>query len=295
MRRSPGEPCGRCDLSPRPVRAVEPSPRRRRGRGAGADGGLQGRGRSQRTRSTATLSQAHRGERSSLLRVRGARSSRAPHRGTRGAARDDARGADARRLLLTDVAAGLMSHNLLVLALDMQWADAENKSIDHLLVYKWAGRSASSRRPGRRSGAKGRRASRAVTTRIELRPLSRRHARAIASALLGDRASGAQEALAELIAQSGPLAEEAARGRPVATHRTRRSKRWRCRCTSTRFDEMWPHVRELAVFGQVGWDAARRDRGAVGRGRAAGFQAAEILVERPTRACRASSLRSSTR
>jgi tetratricopeptide (TPR) repeat protein len=204
---------------------------------------------------------------------------------------DDARGArDALWLLLTDVAAGLMAHNPLVLALeDAQWADAESLSwLDHLLA-RAAGRPlcvfAATRPTFWREGPS--RFEGRDHVRIELRPLSRRHARAIASALLGDRASGEQgEALAESIAQQSaglPLfAEELARvasvGRDASDAPTIEAA---MQVHLDALDELGRDAAsKLAVFGQVGWDAGLD---AVGVPSAADvlreLAAAEILVE----------------
>jgi len=204
---------------------------------------------------------------------------------------DDARGArDALWLVLTDITAGLARQNPLVVVLeDAQWADAESLSwIDHLLARAanrplcvlaaarptlW--REAPTRFEGRDH------------VRIELRPLSRRHARAIAAALLGERASGdSGEALADSIAtQSSGLplfAEELARiaaaGRDASDAPTIEA------AMQVHLDALDEPARDaaakLAVFGQVGWDAGLQALGvAAAADSLRELAAAEVLVE----------------
>jgi hypothetical protein len=204
---------------------------------------------------------------------------------------DDARGArDALWLLLTDVAAGLMLHNPLVLGLeDAQWADAESLSwLDHLLA-RAAGRPlcvfAATRPTFWREGAT--RFAGRDHVRIELRPLSRKHARSIAVALLGDRANGeAGEALAESIAQQSaglPLfAEELARvasvGRDASDAPTIEAA---MQVHLDALDELGRDAAsKLAVFGQVGWDAGLDAVGVPSASEVLReLAAAEILVE----------------
>ena len=204
---------------------------------------------------------------------------------------DDARGArDALWLLLTDVAAGLMLHNPLVLGLeDAQWADADSLSwLDHLLA-RAAGRPLfvfAATRPTFWRESAARFAGR-DHVRIELRPLSRKQARSIASSLLGERALGAEgEALVDSIAQQSaglPLfAEELARvasvGRDASDAPTIEAA---MQVHLDALDELGRDAAsKLAVFGQVGWDAGLE---AVGVPSAADvlreLAAAEILVE----------------
>jgi tetratricopeptide (TPR) repeat protein len=204
---------------------------------------------------------------------------------------DDTRGArDALWLVLTDIAAGLTRHSPLVLVLeDAQWADSESLSwADHLLA-RAAGRPlcvlAAARptlwreTPTRFEGRDH--------VRIELRPLSRKYARAIATALLGERASGEQgDALADSIAQQSaglPLfAEELARlaaaGREASDAPTIEA------AMQVHLDALDEPGRDaasrFAVFGQVGWDVGLE---AVGVPAASDtlreLAAAEVLVE----------------
>jgi tetratricopeptide (TPR) repeat protein len=190
---------------------------------------------------------------------------------------------------LTDVTLALARRGPLVVVVeDAQWADAESLSwIDHLLA-RAAGCAlcvlASARPtlwrddPARFEGRDH--------VRIELRPLSRKHARLIAVAILGERVGDRAEALAESIAQQSsglPLfAEELARiaaaGRDASDAPTIEA------AMQVHLDQLDDFGRdaaaELAVFGQVGWDAGLEALGvpnapAVLRELAA----AEILVE----------------
>ncbi len=179
---------------------------------------------------------------------------------------DDARGArDALWLALTDLTVGLARRGPLVIVLeDAQWADTESLGwLDHALAR--AGGSAlcllASARPSLWRDDPGRFEGR-DHARIELRPLSRKQARAIATAILGDRASGEQgEALADSIARQSaglPLfAEELARisatGRDASDAPTIES------AMQVHLDALDDLGRDaaakLAVFGQAGWDA----------------------------------------
>ncbi|MGA7118613.1 MAG: protein kinase [Polyangiaceae bacterium] len=204
---------------------------------------------------------------------------------------DDTRGArDALWLVLTDMTVGLARHNPLVIVLeDAHWADVESLSwLDHLLARAaerplcvlaaarptlW--RDAPTRFEGRDH------------VRIELRPLSRKHARMIASALLGERATGAQgEALTESIAQQSaglPLfAEELARiaaaGRDGSEAATIEA------AMQVHLDALDARGRDaaskLAVFGQVGWDLGLEAIGVPdGSDALRELAAAEVLVE----------------
>jgi len=204
---------------------------------------------------------------------------------------DDARGSrDALWLVLTDITLGMAKRTPLVLVLeDAQWADTESMAwIDHLLA-RASGRAlcviAAARPtlwrddPARFEGRDH--------VRIELRPLSRRHAKAIAVSILGDRANGDRgEALADSIAQqSGGLplfAEELARlaaaGRNASDAPTIEA------AMQVHLDTLDDSGRDaaakLAVFGHVGWDVGLL---AIGVDRAPDavrdLTAAEILVE----------------
>jgi hypothetical protein len=204
---------------------------------------------------------------------------------------DDARGVrDALWLLLTDMALGLARGEPLVVVLeDAQWADTESLSwVDHLLaratgcavcVIAAARPTLWRDDPARFEGRDH--------VRVELRPLSRKHARAIATAMLGARASGADgEAVVELIANQSaglPLfAEELARitaaGRDASDAPTIEA------AVQVHLDALDDFGRDaaskLAVFGQIGWDAGLE---AVGIANASvalrELAAAEILVE----------------
>jgi hypothetical protein len=204
---------------------------------------------------------------------------------------DDARGVrDALWLLLTDMALALARERPLVVVLeDAQWADSESLSwVDHLAARAtgcpvciiaaarptlW--RDDPSRFEGRDH------------VRVELRPLSRRHARAIAANMLGARANGPEgEAIVDSIAtQSAGLplfAEELARitaaGRDAADAPTIEA------AVQVHLDALDDFGRDaaakLAVFGQVGWDLGL-DAVGVANAREAlrELAAAEILVE----------------
>lgn len=204
---------------------------------------------------------------------------------------DDARGSrDALWLVLTDMTAGLALRNPLSLVLeDAQWADAESLSwLDHLLA-RAAGRPlcvlAAARSslwrdsPARFEGRDH--------VRIDLRPLSRKHGRTIASALLGERARGEQgEALIESIAQQSaglPLfAEELARiaaaGRDGSSAATIEAA---LQVHLDALDELGRDAAsKLAMFGQVGWDAGLEAIGVPAASVALReLAAAEVLVE----------------
>jgi len=204
---------------------------------------------------------------------------------------DDTRGArDALWLVLTDMTVGMARQSPLVIVLeDAQWADSESLSwTDHLLA-RAAGapvlvlaaarptlwRDDPSRFEGRDH------------VRIELRPLSRKQARAIATSLLGERGSGEKgEALADSIAQQSaglPLfAEELARiaaaGRDAADAPTIEA------AMQVHLDALDDFGRDaaakLAVFGLVGWDVGLEALGVPNGAEALReLAAAEILVE----------------
>jgi tetratricopeptide (TPR) repeat protein len=185
---------------------------------------------------------------------------------------------------------GLARHNPLVLVLeDAQWADAESLSwLDHLLA-RAGGRALcvlAAARPTLWRDTPARFEGR-DHVRIELRPLSRKQARAIASALLGERARGEQgEALADSIAQQSaglPLfAEELARiaaaGRDASDAPTIEAA---MQVHIDALDELGRDAAsKLAVFGQVGWDAGLEAIGVPSASDALReLAAAEILVE----------------
>jgi eukaryotic-like serine/threonine-protein kinase len=204
---------------------------------------------------------------------------------------DDTRGArDALWLVLTDMIIGMTKHSPLVVVLeDVQWADAESLSwVDHLLaraagcplcVLAAARPSFWREDPARFEGRDH--------VRLELRPLSRKQARSIASTILGERASGDRgEALVDSIAQQSaglPLfAEELARlavaGRNASDAPTIEA------AMQVQLDALDDTGRDaawrLAVFGQTGWDVGLE---ALGVPRGADvlreLAAAEILVE----------------
>ena len=204
---------------------------------------------------------------------------------------DDTRGArDALWLVLTDMTVGMARSNPLVVVLeDAQWADSESLGwMDHLLA-RAAGKPlfvlAAARPtlwrddPSRFEGRDH--------VRIELRPLSRRQARAIAASILGDRATGERgEALTDSIAQQSaglPLfAEELARlaavGRDASDAPTIEA------AMQVHLDTLDDFGRDaaakLAVFGLVGWDLGLEAVGVANAPEALReLAAAEILVE----------------
>ena len=178
----------------------------------------------------------------------------------------DARAArDALWIALTDMALRVSNEAALVIALeDAQWADLESLAwLDHVLaravghsvfVLATARPTLWREDPARFSGRDH--------VRIELRPLARRTVRAIAKAILGEKASSPEgEALVESIsAQAGgsPLfAEELARlahqGRDAASAPTIEA------AIQVHLDALEEDVREaamkLSVFGLQVWDA----------------------------------------
>jgi hypothetical protein len=204
---------------------------------------------------------------------------------------DDARGVrDALWLLLTDMALGLARDQPLVVVLeDAQWADTESLSwVDHLLaratgcavcVIAAARPTLWRDDPARFEGRDH--------VRVELRPLSRKHARSIAATMLGARANGPEgEALVDLIAHQSaglPLfAEELARitaaGRDASDAPTIEA------AVQVHLDALDDFGRDaaakLAVFGQVGWDAGLEAIGIASAPEALReLAAAEVLVE----------------
>jgi len=204
---------------------------------------------------------------------------------------DEAGGArDALWLLLTDITLASARRSPLAVVLeDAQWADAESLSwFDHLLARAtdhplWVLAAA---RPGIWRDEPTRFEGR-DHVRIELRPLSRKQARAIAISILGDRASGERgESLVDSIAQQSAglplfteeLARIAAAGRDASVAPTIEA------AMQVHLDQLDEFGRDaaakLAVFGHVGWDAGLD---AIGVANAAEvlreLAAAEILVE----------------
>jgi tetratricopeptide (TPR) repeat protein len=178
----------------------------------------------------------------------------------------DARGArDALWIALTDLAVAMTRQAPLVLAIeDAQWADDDSLAwIDHFLaragghpLWVLAMLRPAPRDEGRR-WFEGR-----DHTQIELRPLSRKTVRAIARAMLGERASGdAGDQLTEIIATQAAgsplfaeeLARLAAQGRDAATAPTIEA------AIQVHLDALDDTLRAtastLAVFGLRGWDA----------------------------------------
>jgi len=204
---------------------------------------------------------------------------------------DDARGArDALWLGLTDMTLGIARREPLVIVLeDAQWADAESLAwIDHLLA-RASGCAVfviAAARPALWRDDPTRLAGR-DHVRIELRPLSRRQARTIASAILGVRASSDEGAtLVDSIAQkcaglplfAEELARIAAAGRDASDAPTIEA------AVQVHLDALDDSSRDaaarLSVFGQVGWDAGLEVIGVANAGEALrDLAAAEVLVE----------------
>jgi tetratricopeptide (TPR) repeat protein len=204
---------------------------------------------------------------------------------------DDTRGArDALWLVLTDMTVGLSRQSPLVVVLeDAQWADSDSLGwIDHLLaraggcaVYVLVTTRPTLWRddPSRFEGRDH--------VRIELRPLSRKQSRAIASSILGERAAGERgEAVADSIAQQSaglPLfAEELARlaaaGRDASDAPTIEA------AMQVHLDALDDYGRDaaakLAVFGLVGWDVGLEAIGVANAAEALReLAAAEVLLE----------------
>ncbi|MBX3211005.1 MAG: protein kinase [Labilithrix sp.] len=206
----------------------------------------------------------------------------------------DARGArDALWIALTDMALRVSKETALAIALeDAHWADLESLAwLDHLLaravghsvfVLATARPTLWREDPARWSGRDH--------VRIELRPLARRTVRAIAKAILGEKASGTEgEALVESIsAQAGgsPLfAEELARlahqGRDAASAPTIEA------AIQVHLDALDEDVREaamkLSVFGLQVWDAGLAALGVKNAAEVMrALTVAEIIVEQAT-------------
>ncbi len=178
---------------------------------------------------------------------------------------DDPRGTrDALWIALTDIAVGIARETPLAIAIeDAQWADAESLAwVDHLLG-RAGGRALYvllTARPTLWRDDPKRFAGR-DHTRIELRPLARKTVRAIARAMLGDRATGdAGEHLTEFIATQAAgsplfaeeLARLAAKGQDATSAPTIEA------AIQVHLDALEDGSREaavkLSVFGMVGWD-----------------------------------------
>jgi tetratricopeptide (TPR) repeat protein len=178
----------------------------------------------------------------------------------------DARAArDALWMTLTEMGVRVAEQTPFVIGIeDAQWADAESMQwIDHLLARAadlplWVFMTA---RPGmwrddpERFGGRDH-------SRIELRPLSKKHVRTIAKAMLNDHAPGASgDQLADVIAgQAGgsplfaeELARLAAQGRDATSAPTIEA------AMQVHLDALDDNAREtaakLSVFGLSGWDA----------------------------------------
>jgi tetratricopeptide (TPR) repeat protein len=207
---------------------------------------------------------------------------------------DDARGArDALWIALTDMAVGVAQKNPLVICIeDAQWADAESLAwIDHLLA-RAAGKPVyvlATTRPMLWRDDPKRFAGR-DHVRIELRPLARKTVRAIARAMLGDRALGeAGEQLTEFIATQAAgsplfaeeLARLAANGRDATSAPTIEA------AIQVHLDALEDVQREaaikLAVFGLVGWDSGLAALGVPNAGEnLRALAGAEVLFEQAT-------------
>src|SRR5450432_340464 len=177
----------------------------------------------------------------------------------------DARAArDALWMTLTEMGVRVAEQTPFVIGIeDAQWADAESMQwIDHLLARAadlplWVFMTA---RPGMWRDDPERFSGRDLS-RIELRPLSKKHVRTIAKAMLNDHAPGASgDQLAEAIAgQAGgsplfaeELARLAAQGRDATSAPTIEA------AMQVHLDALDDNAREaaakLAVFGLSGWD-----------------------------------------
>jgi tetratricopeptide (TPR) repeat protein len=200
---------------------------------------------------------------------------------------------DALWIALTETALRVSRETALVIALeDAQWADLESLSwLDHLLgraltypVFVLATARPTLWRddPSRWNGRDH--------VRIELRPLARRTVRAIAKAILGEKASSPEgEALVESIsAQAGgsPLfAEELARlahqGRDAASAPTIEA------AIQVSLDALDEEIRDaamrLSVFGLQAWDAGLEALGVKNAAEVMrALTSAEVLIEQAT-------------
>ncbi len=206
----------------------------------------------------------------------------------------DARAArDALWIALTDMTLFVARSSPLVIAIeDAQWADIESLAwLDHLLARAVSHSVCvlTTTRPELWRDEATRFAGR-DHVRMELRPLSKRTVRAIAKAMLGERAEGAAGAdLTEVIAaQAGgsplfaeELARLAARGQEALAAPTIEA------AIQVHLDALDEDVRDaaqkLSVFGLVGWDAGLSEIGvAEPAGPLAALASSEILVEQAT-------------
>ncbi|HEY2509396.1 MAG TPA: protein kinase [Polyangiaceae bacterium] len=204
---------------------------------------------------------------------------------------DDERGSrDALWIALTDIAVGVAKQTPLAVSVeDAQWADAESLAwIDHVM-----GRAAGkplfvllTTRPTLWRDDPKRFAGR-DHVRIELRPLARKTVRAIARAMLGDRATGdAGDQLTDFIATQAAgsplfaeeLARLAAKGQDATSAPTIEA------AIQVHLDALEDAHRDaaikLSVFGMVGWDAGLNALGVTGAADALRVLASsEILLE----------------
>jgi eukaryotic-like serine/threonine-protein kinase len=197
---------------------------------------------------------------------------------------------DALWIALTDMALGIALEAPLVIAVeDAQWADLESLAwLDHLLsravghsVFVLATARPTLWRddPMRFSGRDH--------VRIELRPLARRTVRAIAKAILGEKATaeGGEELVESIAAQAGgsplfaeELARLAAQGRDAASAPTIEA------AIQVSLDALDEDARDaaakLSVFGMQVWDAGLASLGVKSAPEAMrALTSAEVLVE----------------
>jgi serine/threonine protein kinase/tetratricopeptide (TPR) repeat protein len=207
---------------------------------------------------------------------------------------DDPRGTrDALWIALTDLAVGRAREAPLAIVIeDAQWADAESLAwLDHVLG-RGGGRPLFvllTARPTMWRDDPKRFAGR-DHVRIELRPLARKTVRAIARAMLGDRATGdAGEQLTDFIAQQAAgsplfaeeLARLAAKGQDATSAPTIEA------AIQVHLDALEDASRDaaikLSVFGMVGWDAGLAALGVPNAGEALRqLASSEILFEQAT-------------
>lgn len=207
---------------------------------------------------------------------------------------DQGRGArDALWMALTAIAVRLAEKTTLVLGIeDAQWADAESLAwLDHLLG-RAAGRPVcvlATTRPSLFRDDPERFVGR-DHVRIELRPLAKKTVRAIAKAMLGERATGIEgEDLAESIAAQAAgsplfaeeLARLAAQGRDAASAATIEA------AMQVHLDALEDGARDaaakLAVFGLVAWDGGLSALGVENAAEVLrSLAASEVLVEQAT-------------
>ncbi len=207
---------------------------------------------------------------------------------------DDARGArDALWIALTDLGLRVAAVQPLVIAVeDAQWADVESLAwLDHLLARAGGASVAviATARPTLWRDDPKRFAGR-DHVRIELRPLSKRTVRAIAKAMLGEKAVGeAGEQLTDVIANQAAgsplfaeeLARLAAQGRDAVAAPTIEA------AIQVNLDALDEDVRDAAarmsVFGPTGWEAALVELGVSDpTEKLRALVGAELLVEQAT-------------